>query len=214
METPEPAPRRIDPASVLRFVVFPAAVLALILGTLWYIDTRLDGSSGDAYGIVELPDAKNPTDERPLADEGRAGPDFLLEALGGGTLRLSDLQGKAVLLNFWATWCGPCRQEVPHLVDAYERYGEQGLVVLGVDLQEPNTKVQRFVDEFGITYPVAFDRDGEVADTWRVGGPVNQGLPTSYFIDATGVVRERFFGPLDEDALAERIAEILPEAGG
>lgn len=203
--------RRLEPAGVLRIVVFPAAVLALILGGLWYLDTRLSsGSSNDGFGIVALPTAKNPTGRSPASDIGRAGPDFLLETPEGGTLRFSDFQGHPVLLNFWASWCAPCRQEMPELVAAFERYRDQGLIIVGVDLQQPASKVTKFANDFGIHFPLAIDRDGEVAKAWRIGGPI-KGLPSSYFIDASGVIQDRFYGPLAKDSLEKRLAKILPQ---
>lgn len=223
-------PRRWS--GLLRSVVLPLALLAVILGGLWYWDSRGGGSSSnDAYGTVELPADKNPTGEKPLAEEGRAAPDFILEQPAGGTLagisrcpvsptptptastavgctlRLSDLQGRPVLVNFWATWCPPCRREVPDLVRAAETYGPQGLVIVGVNLQEPDDMVVDFAEEFGITYPLVIDRDGELSDVWRLGGPV-QGIPTSYFIDKTGVIRAFYYGPINDDALRERLAKI------
>lgn len=202
-------------SGLLRSVVLPLGILALILGGLWYWEQRGNERASDngRYGIVELPAAKNPTGQSPKAEVGRAGPDFLLERPGGGTLRLSDLQGSPVILNFWATWCPPCRAEIPELVAVYERYKARGLVIVGVDLQEADDIVLGFADEFGITFPLVIDRDGELGDSWRLGGPI-KGIPTSYFIDATGVIRDQYYGPMTKDALAERLAKILPEAGG
>jgi len=206
--------RRLEPAGVLRWLVFPAAVLALIFGVLLYLDGRLDdGTADDRFGIVELPSLKNPTGRAPASEIGRAGPDFLLETPQGGTLRLSDFQGRPVVLNFFASWCRPCRREMPEFVAAYSRYRAQGLVIVGVDMQEPAKKVLKFADDFGIRFPLAIDRDGEVGDAWRLGGPI-QGLPSTYFIDATGVIRDRFYGPLTEEFLEKRLAQILPEEPG
>jgi peroxiredoxin len=211
-DAPPPVAELAEPPSrwsgLLRSVVLPLALLVVILGGLWYWDSRGGGSSSnDEYGIVDLPDGKNPTGEEPSAEEGRAAPDFILEQPGGGTLRLSDLQGQPVLVNFWAHWCAPCRREVPDLVEADETYGSQGLVILGVNLQEPDDIVLDFAEEFGITYPLVIDRDGELSDVWRLGGPV-QGIPTSYFIDETGVIRAFYYGPINDDALRDRLAQI------
>ncbi len=199
----------------LRSIVLPLGILAVILGGLWYWELRDNGARtvDDArFGVVELPVGKNPTDKSPVAEVGRAGPDFLLETPQGGTLRLSDLQGQPVLLNFWASWCGPCRAEMPELVAAYEQHRTQGLVIVAVNLQEPNGTVLDFADEFGMTFPIVIDRDGELADAWRLGGPI-EGIPTSYFVDPTGVIRELFYGPMTEEALEERLATIMPEDG-
>jgi len=132
----------------------------------------------------------------------------VLEKPGGGTLRLSDLQGHPVLLNFWASWCAPCRAETPDLVAAYQQYQAQGLIIVGVNLQEADKKVLKFTQDFGVTYPVVIDRDGDVKGVWP-GGPF-RGLPASYFIDSTGVVRDSYPGQLTKDLLAEKLAKILP----
>ena len=195
-------------SGALRSLVLPVALLAVILGGLWYWDSRGGSGISDAYGAVELPAHKNPTGRSPAPEVGRAGPDFELERPGGGTLRLSDLQGKPVLINFWATWCPPCRAEIPELVTAYERYRDQGLVIVAVNLQEANNQVLAFAEEFGMTFPIVIDRDGDVANVWRLGGPI-EGIPSSYFLDETGVVRSFFYGPMTEDSLEERLAEVL-----
>ena len=195
-------------AGALRSLVLPLGLLAVILGGLWYWDSRGGSGVSDAYGAVELPADKNPTGRSPAPEVGRAGPDFELERLGGGTLRLSDLQGQPVLLNFWASWCAPCRAEMPELVAAYAEHHDAGLEIVAVNLQESDATVLDFADEFGLSFPIVIDRDGELNDVWRLGGPVD-GIPTSYFIDETGVVRALFYGPLTEEALAERISLLL-----
>ncbi len=199
----------------LRSLVVSLAVLAVIVGGLWYWERRGEGDVfvDGRFGVVELPAAKNLTGQKPVAEVGRAGPDFLLETPQGDILRLSDLQGQPVLLNFWASWCPSCRQEMPELVAAYERYQERGLVIVGVNLQETDAKVLEFAEDFGLTFPIVIDRGGGVAEVWRLGGPV-QGIPTSYFIDETGIIRAFYYGPMTEDALEERLARILPEGAG
>jgi peroxiredoxin len=102
---------------------------------------------------------------------------------------------------------------MPELVAAYDEHRNEGLVIVGVNLQEPDGKVNGFVEDFGVEFPVVVDRDSEVADAWRLGGPF-EGLPSSFFIDERGVIQERFFGQLSEDFLAERLESILPEAAG
>ena len=91
-----------------------------------------------------------------------------------------------------------------------EQYRRPGLVIVAVDLQEPDGAVLDFADEFGIAFPLVIDRDGELDGVWRLGGPI-EGIPTSYFLDVTGVIRELFYGPMTEELLEERLAEILPQ---
>jgi cytochrome c biogenesis protein CcmG/thiol:disulfide interchange protein DsbE len=201
--------RRRQWSGALGSLVLPLLLVAAIVLGLWWWQSRSSGGAEDSgrYGIVELPADRNPTGEAPKAEEGRVPPDFLLSG-PGGDVRLSDLRGKAVVVNFWATWCPPCRREIPELIDAYERYRDQGLVVLGVDLQENEGVVRDFADEFGVPYPLVIDRTGEVADVWNIGGQFG-GIPSTYFIDREGIVRAIYNGTLTRELLEERIASIL-----
>lgn len=133
---------------------------------------------------------------------GRAAPEFTLLAPDGGVVRLSDFRGKTVVLNFWATWCAPCRQEFPELVRLYKRNADQGLVVLGVDLQESPAIVRAFTDEFSASFPTAIDRKGDVGSQYRL-----LGLPTTLFIDTEGVVRAQHTGVLAQKVLRTKLAE-------
>ena len=193
----------------LRSIVLPLGLVVAIVGGLLFLQSRGGSSVEDGYGTVELPAARNKTEKAPEAAAGRAAPDFLLRALDGDDVRLSDLQGRPVLVNFWATWCTSCRAEMPDLVKAYETHsGTSGLLVLGVNLREADSRVQDFVEDFGMSFPVLMDRNGEVAQTWRIGGP-NQGVPSSYFIDAAGVVQKVVYGTLTARTMDEGLALIL-----
>lgn len=111
-------------------------------------------------------------------------PDFVLPSLDGSEVRLSDLKGKVVLLNFWTTWCPDCVDEMPLLQEAYAEKQADGLVVLAVDLKEDKAKVQRFVDENGLTFTVLLDRKGEVSDRYNV-----YYIPHTVIIDRDGEIR-------------------------
>ncbi|MEX2245228.1 MAG: TlpA disulfide reductase family protein [Dehalococcoidia bacterium] len=198
-------------AGPLRSLLIPVLIIATIVGVLLYIERRDGGGAvdDDGFGVVALPSERNVTGRSPSTEVGRAAPDFLLRTPEGGSLRFSDLQGKPVLVNFWASWCTPCRQEIPEIVRAYDARKDEGLVVVGVDLQENDGVVRDFAADFGMTFPIAIDRTGEVADAWRIGGPV-EGIPSSYFIDQQGIVRARVFGPMTAETLEDNLASILP----
>ena len=121
-------------------------------------------------------------------------PAFTLDRLDrDGRLALADLKGKAVVVNFWASWCIPCRDEAPVLQKAYERYRDQGLVVLGVDVNDFRADARRFMKRYGLTYPVAYDGKGSTVGKWGV-----RGFPETFFVDRSGtLVGERIEGAVD-----------------
>lgn len=118
-------------------------------------------------------------------------PDFNLPTLAGDTLRLADLRGQVVLINFWATWCGPCVEEIPEFVELYEELHPQGLAIVGITVDEEGAEiVAPFAARFNINYPVALDPEGAVAEEY--GGVF--ALPTTYVIDAEGQIVDRVIG--------------------
>jgi len=197
-------------AGALRSLALPVLMVATIVGGLWYFERARGGDAVDSggYGVVALPNALNATGRSPSSDVGRAAPDFLLPAAEGGELRLSDLRGKPVLVNFWASWCAPCRKEMPEIVRAYDAHKAGGLVVVAIDLQENDGQVREFAAEYGMEFPVVIDRTGQVAQAWRIGGPI-EGIPSSYFIDADGIVRARYYGPMDAETIERELEKIL-----
>ena len=136
---------------------------------------------------------------------GHPAPDFTLQTLEGEMLRLSDLQGKAVVLNFWATWCPPCQAEMPELQAAYEAYAPGGLVVLGVNQAEDRATVQNFVNERGLTFPVVLDENYAAAQQYQVSS-----LPTTFFIDREGIIREIVIGQMNTALLKQQLQSIYP----
>lgn len=138
---------------------------------------------------------------------GAPAPDFALVQLGGGEARLSDYRGRPVLINFWASWCPPCRIEMPELVETYETHRSEGFVILGVNLTYldnlPN--VEAFVEEFSMTFPVLLDEQGLVAERlYRL-----RGLPMTVFVDRAGVIVRIQYGALSGSQLEDYMKEIL-----
>lgn len=141
---------------------------------------------------------------------GRPAPDFVLPRLDGPDVRLRDLRGRAVVLNFWASWCGPCREETPALEAFFRQHGDQ-VAFYAINVAEPPDVVRKFVDEFGVTYPVLLDRDRRVHRLYRLGG-----YPETFWIDEDGVLRVRWTGPMTLDDMRRLYQETtgrpLPEA--
>ncbi len=185
-----------------------AALIVLAVGlAIWWFEIRGSDDTGNVstkgLGVVALPDGLNPTDKAPAAQEGRAAPDFKLATPDGGTVRLSDHRGKWVVVNFWASWCGPCRQETPELQRLADRH-PQTLVVMGVNQQESAGVAKEFTDQFGVAYPIALDADGAVSVAYRVTG-----LPRTLLVDPAGVVRYSGNGRITEDQVSKLEAEYL-----
>ncbi|HAJ35826.1 MAG TPA: hypothetical protein DCL15_09045, partial [Chloroflexi bacterium] len=179
--------------------------------------TACGGSSAerlDASAVVALSDFPDgvgrgyPTAQL-LADDnsqasvqiGAPAPDFAVVLENGHFLRLSDLQGRPVVINFWATWCGPCRLEMPELMQAAAT--EPNLVMLAVNVQEAQTTVAPFAEEFAMTTPVVIDPEGVVQRLYEV-----RGLPTTVFIDKDGRIDAVYAGALTPTALEARLASI------
>jgi cytochrome c biogenesis protein CcmG/thiol:disulfide interchange protein DsbE len=139
---------------------------------------------------------------------GKPAPAFALERLDGtGTVALSDLAGKVVVVNFFASWCGPCIQENPTLVRVYERYRGSNVVFLGINFQETHENATAYVQRMGITWSTVADDDGRVALAYGVFMP-----PETYFIGADGEIAGRHIGPIDEATLVNAIETLRPAA--
>ncbi|MDA1330483.1 MAG: TlpA disulfide reductase family protein [Chloroflexi bacterium] len=163
--------------------------------------------SGAGWIAISSPDLSQFEQAQEAATVGFNAPDFTLNTMSGGTVTLSDLRGQAVLLNLWASWCLPCRAEMPAMQRVYERYRDQGFVVLAVNVtnQDQIGAARAFVEEMGVTYPIALDVDGEVSRLYNL-----QALPSSFFIDPQGVIQEVIIGgPMAEALLAIRAEQLL-----
>jgi peroxiredoxin len=137
-------------------------------------------------------------------DKGQRALDFTLETLDGEVQSLSDFEGSVVLVNFWATWCPPCRAEIPGFEEAYRVHGDEGFVVLGINVGEPGAVVEPFVADMDMTYPVLLDETTEVSRSYRAVG-----LPASLLVDRNGVIQARHVGFLSDAQLEDYLKRVL-----
>ena len=138
--------------------------------------------------------------------EGTEIVDFELQDLTGATRRLSDFKGKVVFLNFWATWCGPCRIEMPFLQEVHEKWAGKGLVLQAVNVQENPTTVIRFVEDGGYTFPILLSPGNDVPLAYNI-----RGIPATFFIDVDGAIRDIKVGAfLGAEEIESKLAKIMP----
>ena len=135
---------------------------------------------------------------------GQPAPEFTVASLDGTPIQLSALRGHPVWVNFWASWCPPCRAESPEIEAAYQAYRGQGLVIIGVNVGEDAATVRNYVSRAGLTYPIGGDPATDVAAAYRVAG-----LPTHVFIDAEGVVRDIRVGRVTGDIVRQEMSALL-----
>jgi cytochrome c biogenesis protein CcmG/thiol:disulfide interchange protein DsbE len=137
---------------------------------------------------------------------GQPAPEFTLKDMQGKPVALSSFRGKAVVLNFWATWCPPCKEETPWLVDAQKRYAAQGLQIVGVSMDDSGDQKQvaKFMEETAINYPILLGKE-DVAQ--KYGGI--EGLPTTFYIDRNGVVSEQVLGQRERSEIEQSIQKLL-----
>lgn len=179
--------------------LFLAAVI--LIGAGWIYLTRMP-SIGNAGGSPP-----------PSPMEGFSAPGFTLDLLGSNKpnekISLSDLRGQVVMINFWATWCPPCREEMPAIQSVYEDYQDEGFVVLAVNttFQDNEFDIIDFIDEYGLSFPVLLDRSGEVSQKYQL-----RGLPSTYFVDKKGVIQTVIVGgPMNETMIRSRVDAMLKE---
>jgi peroxiredoxin len=168
-----------------------AIVVVIVLGVAWILFTHTIRPTGrDAAAISE-----------PAPIAGHPAPDFELATLDGEIIRLSDYAGKPIMVNFWATWCAPCRAEFPDFQKTWVDNADK-LVIIGVNhtTADQVEEVSDFVAEMGATFPIVLDKDGQVAEAYQI-----QGLPTSIFIDRNGTVIEVFIGPVNQAYIESKL---------
>ena len=138
--------------------------------------------------------------------KGDVAPDFTLTTLDGKEIKLSDLKGKKVVLNFWATWCPPCKAEMPHMQNFYEDFSqEENVEILAINLTNGDKveSVQEFVQDYGLTFPIPMDEEGKVNEIYQAIT-----IPTSYMIDTNGRIQNKVVGPMDENMIKDFVSNL------
>lgn len=180
-------------------------IMALLLG--WTLFTSLGGETfkkeESQTKEIEIENSHVQSDGVQIGDKA---PDFALQTMNGEEMKLSDLRGKKVILNFWATWCPPCRAEMPDMQKFYEKNAGEGIEILAVNLTDSEKSladIEQFMDEFEITFPVLLDEQSEVAMAYYAFS-----IPTSYFIDSNGAIQQKMVGAMNYDFMVKQIGQM------
>ncbi len=183
---------------------FPVALLFVSAGLLFGLAAGLI----IFYGLPSLPRLANasggPTaTPAPAPVVGAPAPNFRLKNLAGNDVELASLKGQVVLINFWATWCGPCEAEMPAIDQRYQTFQNRGFTVLAVNLDEPANEVTNFINRLGVTFPVLLDPGETVFDLYRV-----RGYPTTFIVDRSGMIAAQHVGYMSDEQLDRYLLEV------
>ena len=182
------------------------AVLGLVLLVSCVPPQELQSRATEASSlhVAATPTAGNLTEEPRV---GFLAPDFSLPTTDGRELRLNDFRGRPVFINFWATWCIPCRQEMPIIQQVFEERSKEGLAVLAVDMGETTGQVSFFARKYGLSFPLLLDENEEVSYTYEIFA-----IPSSFFVDSDGVIRAIKIGAFSSKReLEDQLRTIMPE---
>ena len=154
-----------------------------------------------AFGLANRSSA---TGRSGITRIGKPAPQFAMQLLDGGEFRLSDHEGRPLVINFWASWCPPCRQESPAFERQWRRYRDTGIQFVGVDIQDDVSDAEAYVREFGLTFPNGLDPDGKITIDYGVIG-----LPVTFFVGSSGIVEGRWVGAIPEEKLEEWVNTLV-----
>jgi len=151
----------------------------------------------------------NANKDKTIYDIGDKAPDFQLQQINKNneleSIQLSDLKGKGVMLNFWATYCKPCEKEMPYMEELYPQYKDKGIEIVAVSLDATELVIHRFIDKYNLTFPIPHDNKNIVNDLYKIGP-----IPTTYFLNEDGEIVEKVEGALSLERLEEYFNQILP----
>ncbi|UXH43462.1 redoxin domain-containing protein [Rossellomorea vietnamensis] len=184
---------------------FALAIVALLIGIFLvnlFQDQQEKKAKEEAAQLAK--ESMDLSDAKQGLTKGDRAPDFTLSTLEGEEVKLSDYQGKKVILNFWATWCPPCKAEMPHMEQYYEKNAKkENVEILAVNLtsQDDGEKaVQQFVDGYELTFPILMDEKGDIGDEYRAFT-----IPTTYMIDTNGLIQHKIVGPMNEEMMGKMV---------
>lgn len=192
--------------TLLSIVIITIAVVFIIIN--FWKPTILDNNEarneiGESEEVVyeeNIPVSSNISGSAVIGvQKGNAAPDFELTTLDGTPVKLSNFKGKKVILNFWATWCPPCKEEMPHMQNFYEKFKANGIEIVAVNLtsvDKGQKVIETFVKNIGITFPILLDKDGKIGDIYQTIS-----IPTSYILDSKGIITNKIIGPMDEEMM-------------
>jgi len=183
-------------------------LIAYIVRIILYISILL--ASAGWIWVSRIPPGETRNTNIPAPQVGFQAPDFTLHTLDGETIQLSQMRGKSRLINIWASWCTPCRVEMPALNRIYRKYQSEGFIVLGINAtdQDDPSRAILFIEEQDLTFPILLDVKGDVSRKYKV-----RALPTTFFVDANGIIQDIVVGgPMSESLLHIRVQELLEKS--
>lgn len=177
--------------------------IVALAGLLFIINTRVRPDTATA---LPAPPSASANEPAPLV--GHPAPDFTLADLDGNPVALSELRGQVLLINLWATWCPPCRAEMPAIQAVHDDFAAQGFEVLAVNVREDPATVARYMQQNNLSFPALLDSQGQVAADYRA-----RVFPSSFFVDRNGIVRAVYLGPMSRSIIAGTVSQLLSEEG-
>lgn len=216
--TQEPDTQPVESTSGWNLAIFMGGMtlLGIALALILFGGELFSGTQAEEAAVAEEAAAPAFELQTPVVAEigtglgnvqiGEVAPDFGLTTLEGEGVKLSDYKGQPVILNFWATWCAPCRVEMPELEDTYQAHKDDGLVILALNREEaPEVVKEYFVDEMGLSFTALLDETGAVAESYGVFN-----MPTTYFVSPEGEVKVIHRGPMNRELIEDYLAQTVP----
>lgn len=188
--------------TVLSIGIIALAMMIVVMNLWKPAEQNENGETEEMQPVAEEAAVNSTIPAEPAEigiQQGNAAPDFELATLDGNTVKLSDFKGKKVILNFWATWCPPCKAEMPHMQNFYEENKDEGIEIVAVNLtnlDKGRNTIETFIEDYGLTFTIPLDEDGKIGETYQTFS-----IPTSYILDADGIIKSKIIGPMDEEMM-------------